>query len=214
MRIRLFLLTIAVTLCLVPTARGDYTFEFTDSSNVDQTNFTVAEGGTVQIKVWLQETNGGTTLTTTGVTDAGVKLTFGSNVTVKTSSDIAENSAQFTSGVSKSVGSGSASLNVSNSTAVKAASNHILLGTFTFTGVTAGVTTAVTVDPHGGFDDTVLADSTVIDGMIANASAAITVTAVPEPGSFFLCGLAAFGMMGGAYRARRRRLKKSETPAV
>jgi hypothetical protein len=51
----------------------------------------------------------------------------------------------------------------------------------------------------------VLANGTVIDGLISNANLAITVTAVPEPGTLVLTGLLAGGVAGAGVRRLRRR---------
>jgi hypothetical protein len=84
--------------------------------------------------------------------------------------------------------------------------NSILIGTFTFTGLSAG-NTSVTTTPFAmasPADNNVLADNTVLDSLIQNAAAVITV--VPEPGSFVLGGFAAATIGLGAWR--RWRMKK------
>jgi hypothetical protein len=80
----------------------------------------------------------------------------------------------------------------------------ILLGTFTFTGVSAGSTLTLTAQPHPApFQNNILGDGTQIDPLIANSSAVITVTAVPEPSTLVLTGLTASVIGFGRWRRRR-----------
>jgi hypothetical protein len=217
MRIRSLLLA-AVFALLPGRAAADYAFEFFDptangGTGAFSTTFSVAAGSTVNVQVYLAQTNGTTTLTAgPGLKDGGVGLSFNQAIaTVPSTSAITPNAAFDTS--TKSVGTGTASLNVFQSTSSPVlaptsgtTAGAILLGTFSFTGVSAGSTFAVTAQPHPApFSNNVLGDGTVIDSMIANASAVITVTAVPEPGSLLLAGLAAAGMGVGAWRRRQRR---------
>jgi hypothetical protein len=84
---------------------------------------------------------------------------------------------------------------------VMASTNSILLGTFTFTGVTAGQSTLSTTSLLGSGSDNTLADGTSIDNLISNSSAIIAVNAVPEPSTLLLGGLLATGI--AARRLRR-----------
>jgi hypothetical protein len=210
MRIRLlFALSLVSLLWAGSRANADYQFVFTDSTGTAGSNFSVAAGSTVDIRVYLAQTGSDTGLSATGLNAAGAKLTFDQTV-----ANVASTSAITPSGAwdnsFKSVGTGSASLNVtqdSGTGALKAPTtgtdaNRVLIGTFTFTGVSAGNTLAVTADPHPGSDDNVLADGTVLDSLIVNSSAVITV-AVPEPGTLLLTGLLACGFAGAAWSRRR-----------
>jgi hypothetical protein len=63
---------------------------------------------------------------------------------------------------------------------------------------------AVLSHPHpGATNDNVLGNGTVLDALIHNSSAVITVTAVPEPGSLVLVGFAASAAGLAAWRRRR-----------
>jgi hypothetical protein len=189
-------------------ARADYQFQFADASGNTSSAFTVNQGSTVDIKVYLVETNGGTTLSTTGLSSGGVKLT-GYNTGVATVTNAAGNPGFDFS----TTGIPTATVNNYQDTSPTlkaptsgADANRILLGTFTFTGVSAGSTLAVTADP-GALNDNVLGSgfgATAIDGLIQNASASITVTAVPEPGTIVLTGLLATGLAGAGFRRVRR----------
>src|SRR5262249_11987684 len=148
---RMRFLTVLATLGLLaagPTARADYQFIFTDSTGTAASSFSVSQGSTIDIRVYLAET-GTTTLPDTRLSDGGVKLTYDQSIAkVANASAITPNGAfDF---ASKSTGVNFASLNLTQdggSSPVAAPSsgadaNRILLGTFTFTGISAGSTTA------------------------------------------------------------------------
>ena len=164
----------------------DLAWEFTDSNGnvVAGNNFTVGQGSTVGINVYLLEYNGGTILSTQGLASAGVQLNGNNgNATVPNAGAITPNPAFDQS--SPSVSGNSATLNVStlaNPPVFPDSQNRVLLGTFSFTGNTIGTTTSVTADPHS-YDDTVTGTGMVLDGLINNSTATITVVAVPEPGT-------------------------------
>src|SRR5262249_19927145 len=83
--------------------------------------------------------------------------------------------------------------------------NRVLLGTFTFTGVSSGTALIQTADPHPTLADNVLHDGTVWDPVIVTPSAPIPATAVPEPSTLLLTGLAAGGGGLASFRRWRRR---------
>jgi hypothetical protein len=230
MRIRIVLtLTLLALLLGGRSARAGYTFVFADGSGTATNNFTIdqAHGQTsVDIRVYLAQTGGTTGLSATGLNAAGVQLgSFNASVaTVADTSAIKANDANpGTTGVGghfdsvntiKGFNSGSPYLTeqyTASSSALLAATsgadaNRILVGTFTFTpGSPAGGTTStVTANPFPGSAVDVLADGTDITNLIANATATITVTAVPEPSTLLMCGLFATGIGTAAWRRYRR----------
>src|SRR5262245_56869422 len=190
-------------------AEAGYQFQFTDSAGNATNTFLVNQSATIDIRVYLVQTSPDTGLSASGLDSAGTKLTFNQTIAnVAGTGAITANPAfDF---ASKSTGTGTASLNVlqdSGSAPVTAPTsgadaNRILIGTFTFTGVNNGIATVVTSDPHTLADDNVLHNGTVLDSLIANSSATITV--VPEPGSLVLTGLFAAGLAAASVRRLRR----------
>jgi hypothetical protein len=109
--------------------------------------------------------------------------------------------------VTSNGGTTSANLTVHNSSPVFTGSgadaNRILLGTFTFTGLSNGTGVVVTTLPDPSGANNVDGMGNVLDSMISNSSTTITV--VPEPGTLLLTGLlAAGGLTGAAWRRMRR----------
>jgi hypothetical protein len=211
MKLRIGFVSAVLTMMLsADVARADYTFLFTDSSGNASTSFSVAVGQTVDIRVYLAQTGSTTGLSSTGLDSGGVQLNT-SNSSIANVTKVTANSAFDVSSTATG-----ASANVTEhqtiSPSVKAPTsgtdaNRILLGTFTFTGVSSGSTLTVTAIPSTGTNVNVLGDGTVLDSMIVGASAAITVTAVPEPGSMLLAGLAVAGFGAGIMYRRLRRPK-------
>ncbi|HJZ94743.1 MAG TPA: hypothetical protein VKE40_28010 [Gemmataceae bacterium] len=192
-------------------AEAGYQFQFTNSAGVATNAFVIDQGSTIDIRVYLVQTSPDTGLSGSGLDAAGTRLTFNQTIAnVASTGAITANPAfDF---ATKSTGTGSASLNLtqdSGSAPVTAPTsgadaNRILIGTFTFTGVNAGTTTVLTSDPHLLSDDNVLHNGSVLDSMIANSSAAITVNAIPEPGTLVLTGLFAAGLAAASIRRLRR----------
>jgi hypothetical protein len=211
MRIR-YLLVVAVLTLLPGRGSADYIFEFFDPvAGTFTNNFTLNVGASANVQVYLAQTGSTTTLTTgPGLKAGGVALSFNQTIANVTSTSAISPSSAFDTST-KSVGTGTAGLNVFQTTSSPVlapttgpTANAILLGTFTFTGVSAGSTLALTAEPHPApFQNNVLGDGTGIDSLIANSSAVITVVAVPEPGSLVLTGLAASAISLGIWRRRR-----------
>jgi hypothetical protein len=198
-------------------ARADYQFTFANSSGVAETNFNVAVGQTVSIQVYLTQTGSTTTLSNgPGLTAGGVQLT-GFNTAFTNVTGITANDSTTSS--STAFDADNTYTNIPNAKLVVAKDNSsvgltnsagsILLGTFTFTGISAGTTSTVTANPFPGENINLLAGSppTSIDSLISNSSAVITVTAVPEPGTLVLTGLMAVGIAGGFVRRSRSKVE-------
>jgi hypothetical protein len=209
------LLSITGLLVSAGTSRADYIFTFTDTSGnaIPSNSLTEGAGTTFSIEVWLTQRNGSTGLSATGLNQAGVQLNGynTSNVTVGsiTPNDDAHsgsfNAANTTTSINNSGSTGVAILTegyTSPTTGLKG-NPSVYLGTFTFTAGSVGTTSTVTALAYAGQDNNILADGTVIDSMIANSNLAITVTAVPEPGTMILTGMLATGIVGGYVRRRR-----------
>jgi hypothetical protein len=210
-------LSLAFLACLVATApgRADFVFQFADTSGTPTSTFTVNQGSTVGVNVYLVQQGGSTNLSSNGLVDGGVSLQFSSSgpFTISSASNITPNAAfagANTTSLSTNAGTTTATLRVHDNSGVFAPTtgpdaNRILLGTFTFSGVSPGTGLTVTALPDPNSANNVDGASTNLDSMIHNSSASITVTAVPEPGSLILTGLAASAFGFGAWRRRRRK---------
>lgn len=213
---RSLLLALAVcTALLLPgsAARADYAFQF-DLNGTPQNAFTVGVGQTVNVQVYLVQDNAGTSngLSSQGLSSAGVQLntanpaiTTVTAVTGNSGFDLQNNTPGASAKVSESI--------LLNNPVFPATGdpNRILIGTFTFTGLTAGSTVTVSALPGSGGDNT-LGDGTNIDSFISTSSAAITVQAVPEPGAMILSGMAVAGFVAGVVRRRFRRKAEDTQP--
>jgi hypothetical protein len=217
MIMRSLLPALILSLFLGSSARAGFQFQFADSTGAPSTAFSISgPGGTVDIQIWLLQTGGSTNLSANGLVDGGVALQFSSTApfTVSSASNITPNSAQFggpnATSLTSSGGTTSATLQVHSSTPVLAPTtganaNRILLGTFTFTGLTSGSAVTLTALPDPNSANNVDGLGNNLDGMITNSSAAITV--VPEPGTLVLTSLlAAGGLAGAVWRRYRRRV--------
>jgi hypothetical protein len=184
-----------------PAARADYYYEFANTSGVATNNFTISGvGGTVQVEVLLVQTGSGTSnaLASEGLISGAVQLNT-ATPSAATVTAVSGNSA-FTN-ITTQTGSNASVNEYTLGNPVMASTNSILLGTFTFTGVTAGQSTLSTTSLLGSGSDNTLADGTSIDNLISNSSAIIAVNAVPEPSTLLLGGLLATGI--AARRLRR-----------
>ncbi len=91
------------------------------------------------------------------------------------------------------------------------ANGRILLGTVRFTALTPGVFSFRGEDPHptAGGDFTTFNNLNSLDGLLVSGTAQFNVTAVPEPSTFVLVGLAA-----GIWRLRRRSSRHAEAAQI
>jgi hypothetical protein len=208
---------VALVGCLLAagSARADLAFQFADSSGTAATAFTVNAGSTVDVRVYLVQSGSTTNLSNPGLVDGGVALQFSSSApfTITSSSAITPSSAfggPNNTNVSTSSGTTTATLQVHDDSGVVAPTsgadaNRILLGTFTFKGLSAGSAVTVSAFPDPNSANNVDANHTNLDSMINQSSAAITVVAVPEPSAVILCGLGASAFALGGWRRFRRR---------
>ncbi len=189
--------------------RADYAFEFATSSGTATNSFTVNAGSSIVVDVYLTQNGTGTSngLNTLGLLQAGVQLnTQNPNVANVTSTtyNSAFEAGSTTTGSNASITEGQIILPPVTSPTNDP--NRILLGQFTFTassGAGGQSTLSVTTLPGSPGGDNILGDGTVIDSLISNSSAVITVNAVPEPSTLLLTGLAAGGIAAGFTRRKR-----------
>jgi hypothetical protein len=214
MQRRIIALLVVVTLFMVAaTARADSLFYA-----FDQSNYTVAPGVTVPVKVYLEET-GGTVLADAGLQGVGLTVSWDNSLTqVLAPADVVLNpsfnvvydhSAYPTSKYTQLEGGIYPGV---VSPTLTAGVYKILVGTFNFTaGATPGVTHLLTADydPDPMSFDTVTGPSAnpaenyaVLDSMIANGAATITVGTTPEPSTLVLSGIAALAFF--AFRSRQK----------
>jgi len=194
-------------------ARAGYEFRFADSSGTftNSFSFDATVTPTVDIRVYLVQTGGDTGLSATGLVSSGVKLSYGGTVAnVAGPANVFANAA-FDDTPNKTVTATEAALRQATDVnpPVKTLTtgpdaNRVLIGTFRFTGLAVGSELTLTVDPNAApVGNNVLDDGTVLDALIANDSAVITVTNVPEPGTMVLAGLLATGIGGAGLRRLR-----------
>src|SRR5262249_33552437 len=137
MRSRFPLVALLAVVALTSPARAGFQFQFADASGSATSSFTVFQGSTVDVRVYLQAT--GTTdistMRTDGLKAYGVELGFGPEAKVLATSDITSNAA-FNKAETKFVTTSSAGINDSSTTKVLAGASEdrILLATFKFTG--------------------------------------------------------------------------------
>jgi hypothetical protein len=226
MPLRFCILAVAATVLGGGTARADFAYEFATTSGTTTTfgsSFSVPQGSTIALQVYLVQTNGptvnSTNLSANGLLQGGVSLSYTttSPFSIASTSAIAPSAAfggssnpNNNTSLSTASGTTTATVQVASSTAVfptttDASGNAaILLGTFTFTGNSTGSATTVTALPNANTANNVDGANNNLDSLIQQSSAVITVTAVPEPGSAVLSGLFALGLAGVAARRLRR----------
>jgi len=206
------MLFLVCTLALAPTVQAALMFEFANSAGVPQSDFSIsAAGGTAEIQLYLRQTAPDMILSTEGLLSAGVELSYNGAVAhVANAGAVAPNLdfdvlADVSFPDANSVG-----LDLLSSTGVTAVGDRILLGTFTFTGLSNGIMSLSTADltPVSGVDNTISVGGTVLDELIANATATLQVgdvEVVPEPSSQLVFGVClAIGGLACWLRSKRR----------
>lgn len=202
---------------LVPVTSSDagLVFEFA-VGGVAKTSINIAGvGQTVDIQVYLRQTDGETILTDEGLLTAGIRVSFANPAVaaVLTAGEIQENplfddEVLLMKDVTATTADLTEAVDYSSPYVFPTLSDpdRIWLGRFTFTGLALGSTTISVGDweEGDGFDDILTGNLTILDGLITLGSATLTVT--PEPSSVALSLL----MIGAAsvvttYRRRRRR---------
>jgi len=216
-------------------------YEFANAAGVAQTSFTVAPGATIPIRLYLRESTAGAPLMTAhqGMGGAGVRVSFGTGAiaAVNALTDI-----QPAAGASVVAGRliwdlpapgldpnatapTSARLLVAKTFANTVGTpqgvvpadfgetQRVFIGTFVFTGKTAGTVPLVAADINpntvgevanfdgfalDGVDPTFGGIAALASGATANLIVAVP---IPEPGSMALAGLGIAGLV--AYRRRR-----------
>jgi hypothetical protein len=214
-------LVVLGTLTLTSPARSDFVWEF-DLAGVPTTNFIIPTvGGTVDVQIYLKETNGGNTLTTQGLFSAGVQVQFNSpsGVAAVLPTDPNNSSGVHVNPAFNDSGSYSTPVTTTNAKLSEAVTNpnnpvfpaadglnRILFGSFTFTAQSAGTVTLTATRFNPSPDDRIITgQGNPLDSSIPNGSAQILVpgVATPEPGTLLLAGMAGMGLAGWGIRRRR-----------
>jgi len=238
--LRLLSLSLAAALLVVGIAPAQYTMVLANSSGTAFTNNATINATalpSIDFQVFLVENNpsaGGTnnTLLNTGLIGAGAVIRY-----TPTGTSLVASAGDVTIGSNWPAGSGNNSASpVTTARAqlletvpgaltppVKAAAgtaDRILLGTFHVTRPATGGNFTLTVDDPktatdgggAGPNDNFTGANNSLDSQIAATTYTLQFTAVPEPGSMALCGLAAVGF--AAFRRRRKAAAVETTVAA
>ena len=211
-------------------AYGGLKFEFADESGASQTDFQIAAPGqTVPIRIYLAQfgtlADGEPDLADVGLGEFGIKVVYGENATaaVLAEQDITYDESVYAYSTFRNTFPEppapvppselySAELGATTDINFPVKGNRILLGTFWFTGLTAGETTvsASEWNQELGYEDLIDGNGDDLDPFIVypDGSSAFTakITVNPEPSSLALSLLIAGG--GAAVAAVRRRRQR------
>jgi hypothetical protein len=213
---QLVITVVAISISFSTVAQAASTYQFV----FDQANYDVAPGGTVAVHVFLREMLGPVSpsvLDTEGLSSAGVEVSF-NNAPLPTDPakvldtfGIIPNPLFDGSGGMGLVNGISAGFHMeifaSSPVVLPTGGPSVfdaLLGTFIFTaGVVPGeVTHLVATDFNPLFDDNITGLSNVLDSLISDGFATITV--VPEPSGLLLAAISALGFIAAGRRRTHR----------
>lgn len=215
MRYALWLVTPFAVLALAGPANAQLAYQFADAAGNPQTVFSVVEGNTLPIRIYLRDTTTGapTLGANGGLGSSAVRLSYtnSSVASIAIPGGVAGAIPPWESGNSTgSVAGSSAALNVGIFTVQPNGAlpqgDRIFLGTFTFTASSVGTSSLTAADPNpaSNFDTTYYSNGDGLDTLISTASATLNVTPVPEPAALLLAA-AGLGVRSVLRRVRAAR---------
>jgi hypothetical protein len=227
--VRHLLLALFVSGLVAGASRATFFYEFAlnSTSPAVSTPITIAQGTSLPLEVYIRE-SGGTVLATQKMFGAGVRVTFdtppGSGTPsgiVSTSPSAVSSNPAFNNPSSLIIRVGPnnpASVDlietqsgIPGTVAPDPTFNRVYVGRFTFTGLSLGQ--AVVTARDTGSNDNITGTGTSLLGQIQTGSATFIVSAVPEPTSLALTGLAASGFLGAVIRRRRQAKHRGQMAA-
>jgi len=191
------------------------------------TSASVPQGGTLRLRVYLLEGPPATNINAAGLVSSGARAIFATPSqasAVPLPATIANGGPWSNGGIGVPATDGTATAANSAVFSVQSfigpqnadSAGRILLGFFTFSGLAGGSQAVTLRDPNLAQADNTSSPTAGLDSLISNgttgAPLTLTVTAVPEPGTLMLCGLATVGF--AALRRRNRKTAVVETEAV
>ncbi len=206
----LFSIAVLLTAAAFPaTSHGGIIASFTADGSAFLPSF-ISVGQTVDVPLYLRQTDPNTELTSPGLLLAGLGVSFSPSGIVNVTSgsfgpgwnslfsSVTFDNFAGTSAIQSGVGFGDP--------AVTETGGSILVGTLMFTGVSAGTALLTLGDADSGFEEILDGNGNVLDGsIIFDTTTSITVTssAVPEPSS--LAALGVIGALAAVFGVRRAR---------